>query len=218
MYTVIHIILQVIIMVTILYTVLSAVICYMIGSIPVAYILVKLVKGIDVRVVGSGNVGATNASRALGGWAFWVVLALDGLKGFLPVFILLKYSADMGLSQNTALIGALAVLLGHVFPVFLHFRGGKGVATGLGIFLALAPVPVLIGVAVFVVVLAVCRMVSLGSILAAITTAVLVTLLSDWRALWVFTWVVAALVIYKHKSNIIRILIGSENKMTFRKK
>lgn len=191
--------------------------CYLIGSIPVAYILVKLIKGIDVRDIGSGNVGATNASRALGTWAFFVVLVLDCLKGYLPVSLLLAYCYSSSVSPDFALLGALAVVLGHAFPLYLNFKGGKGVATGLGVFLALAIQPVLIGIIVFIVSLAIWRMVSLGSILAAIAISVSVFFLSDWHELWYFTWIIALFVIIKHRSNINRIFSGTENKFKLKK-
>jgi glycerol-3-phosphate acyltransferase PlsY len=192
---------------------LTLVVCYIIGSIPTAYILVKLVKGVDVRTIGSGNVGATNAGRVLGRWGFVVVLLLDALKGFLPVFFMLRIAAANGWSMNLALVAAAGVILGHSYTLFLKFKGGKGVATGLGVFLALAPLAVLIALGVFIVAVLIFRMISLGSILAAIVLTASAVLLYDWKALWVFTAILAIFVIYKHKSNISRILAGTENKV-----
>jgi glycerol-3-phosphate acyltransferase PlsY len=188
---------------------LATVVCYLIGSIPVAYILVKGLSGVDIRTVGSGNVGATNAGRVLGKPGFAAVLLLDCLKGFLPVFIVLWL-----LPRDAALFCAAAVILGHAFPIYLHFSGGKGVATGLGVFLALAPIPVLAAVLTFIISVLITRMVSVGSILAAIVNAALVFILYlDWLGLCLFTASAAVFIIVKHKSNIRRILSGTENKV-----
>jgi glycerol-3-phosphate acyltransferase PlsY len=175
----------------------------------VAYILVKSISGVDIRTVGSGNVGATNAGRVLGKPGFVAVLFLDCLKGFLPVFTVLYL-----LPRDTALFCAAALILGHAFPVYLRFSGGKGVATGLGVFLALAPIPVLAAVLTFLISVGITRMVSVGSILAAIVNTVLVFILYiSWFGLCIFTTLAAVFIIYKHRSNISRILQGTENKV-----
>ncbi|MDR2870338.1 MAG: glycerol-3-phosphate 1-O-acyltransferase PlsY [Deferribacteraceae bacterium] len=193
-------------------------ICYLVGALPTAYILVKLLKGIDVRTIGSGNVGATNAGRALGRWAFFTVMILDALKGFIPLFLIsinlpIEFSLWI-LNANFLLICALAVLVGHMYPIYLRFTGGKGVATGLGVFLALAPVPILIGLAVFIIVTLISRMISAGSICAAIALGIAVTaMMSSWLGLVIFTWLIAFVVIFKHRSNVQRIMNGTENKI-----
>jgi glycerol-3-phosphate acyltransferase PlsY len=184
-------------------------ICYIIGSIPTAYILVKKVKGIDIRTVGSGNVGASNASRVLGKWGFITVLLADALKGLIPVLIL-KYMYG---EHDFVLIGAISVVLGHTFTIFLKFKGGKGVATGLGVMIALAPVSTAIAAVVFGILIVAFKMISLSSITAAATIAVSVWFLSTWQHLKYFTIVIAVLVIFLHKSNIGRILNGTENKV-----
>jgi len=173
------------------------------------------VKGVDIRTVGSGNVGATNAGRAIGSkWAFVLVMLLDALKGFLPVFLLLLIFGE----DTIVLFAACAVILGHTFPIFLGFKGGKGVATGFGVFLALAPMAVFIAFGVFVVVVLFSKMISLGSITAALVLSAGVVMTKCWPAMWVLTWLIAVFVIYKHRSNIRRILDGNENKITlFRK-
>jgi glycerol-3-phosphate acyltransferase PlsY len=193
--------------------VLALIVCYLVGSIPTAYILVKWVTGTDVRTVGSGNVGATNAGRLLGRWGFITVLVLDALKGFIPVFIMQRFAIETELSANLALFAATGVIIGHAYTIFLDFKGGKGVATGLGVFLALAPLAVLLAVIVFVVVVLIFRMISLGSMLAAIALSAGVVFLHDRKELWVFTAVVALFVIIKHRSNISRIFSGTENKI-----
>jgi glycerol-3-phosphate acyltransferase PlsY len=187
---------------------------YLIGSIPVAYILVKAISGTDVRTVGSGNVGATNAGRVLGKPGFIAVLTLDALKGFLPVFLALKLCQSFQVPRDIALFCAAAVILGHAFPLYLRFSGGKGVATGLGVFTALAPLPVLAAVLTFLILVGITRMVSVGSIFAAlVNTAAVFFFYPDWLGLSIFTALVAIFVIYKHKSNIKRILAGTENKV-----
>lgn len=184
-------------------------VCYLIGSIPTAYIAVKRIKGVDIRTVGSGNVGASNASRVLGKWGFVGVLLADALKGFLPVMVLKAVYGE----SYFVLAGAVAVILGHTFTCFLNFKGGKGVATGLGVFLALAPYSTLIAALVFGAVIYFSRMISLSSISAAFTIAVSVWFLSEWEMLRYFTVIIAALVIFLHKSNIGRIMNGTERKI-----
>ena len=165
---------------------------YFIGAIPFAYIIVKLVKNIDIRTVGSGNAGATNAARVLGKWGFISVFILDAFKGFLPVFISLHYYGETVITLVTAAV----VVLGHTYTVFLGFKGGKGVATGAGVFLALAPVEIGIGLVVFLVVFLATKMVSAGSILASITLFIAVCLMSNWFALKVLTAVMLFFVIF----------------------
>lgn len=186
------------------------ILCYFIGAIPFSYIIVKLVKGIDLRTVGSGNVGATNAGRVLGKWGFISAFLLDMLKSFLPLFILKNF---YNYSMNFLLICALTLIIGHTYTIFLNFKGGKGVATGLGVFLALSPKSIIIALIVFLVMVSIFRMVSLGSISAAI--ALLITVLfSDANVNFkVFTFIVATFVIYKHKDNIKRILNKTEKKI-----
>lgn len=185
------------------------VICYLIGSIPTAYLLVKKLKGVDIRTVGSGNVGASNASRVLGRWGFVAVLTADALKGLVPVLVLRYIYGE----HVYVLLGAVALVLGHSFTVFLNFKGGKGVATGLGIFIALAPYSTLIAAAAFGVMIYLFRMISLSSITAAFIIAVSVWFLSDWAELKYFTVVIAALVIFLHRSNIVRIMNKTERKI-----
>lgn len=197
-----------------LYQILLIIATYFIGSIPFAYIIVKLVKKIDIRTVGSGNAGATNAARVLGKWGFISVFLLDALKGFLPVFISLHY---YGQTMITLIVAAV-VVLGHTYTVFLGFKGGKGVATGAGVFLALAPAEIGIGLVVFIIVFLATKMVSAGSILASITLLIAVYLMSNWFALKVLTAVIVFFVIFKHRSNIVRIIKGEENKFTRKKK
>lgn len=186
---------------------------YFIGAIPFAYIIVKLVKKIDIRTVGSGNAGATNAARVLGKWGFISVFVLDALKGFIPVFISLYFYGQTIITLVTAAV----VVLGHTYTVFLGFKGGKGVATGAGVFLALAPVEIGIGLIVFIIVFLATKMVSAGSILGSLTLLIVVCAMSDWFALKVLTAVIVFFVIFKHRSNIVRIIKGEENRFVRKK-
>lgn len=193
----------------ILYAVLIIFACYVIGSVPTAYVVVKKLKGIDIRTVGSGNVGASNAARVLGKWGFIGVLTIDALKGFVPVLVLKLLFGN----HDFVLLGAVAVVVGHSFTLFLNFKGGKGVATGLGIFLALAPLQVFLAAIVFGVLLGIFRMVSLGSVTAAAFLAGVVWFSSEWTHLRYFTVVIAVLIIYLHRENIKRIIKGEERKI-----
>lgn len=186
---------------------------YFLGAIPFAYIIVRLVKKIDIRTVGSGNAGATNAARVLGKWGFISVFILDCLKGFLPVFVSLHYYGESAVT----LIAAATVVLGHTYTVFLGFNGGKGVAAGAGVFMALAPIEAAAAVLVFIAVFLITRMVSAGSILGALALLVSVIVMSDWQALKILTAVIVFFVIFKHRSNIVRILKGEENKFLGKK-
>ena len=203
--------------------------CYLIGSIPFGYLVARWVKGIDIREHGSRNIGATNVGRVLGLKWFFVVFLLDFLKAAIPVSLLLKgflwYLSPPGWHHTTsAAFGGLCILLGNMFPVFLQFRGGKGAATGTGVMLPLAPIPLLAAMATFLVVFLATRYVSLGSILAAM--ALITTQLAlNWSEAFVgemapVTWLCligAALVIWRHRSNIVRLLQGTENRIEKKK-
>jgi glycerol-3-phosphate acyltransferase PlsY len=184
-------------------------VCYLIGSVPTAYILVKRVKGIDIRTVGSGNVGASNASRVLGKWGFVTVLLADAVKGLAPVLVLKAMYGE----SDLVLLGAISVVLGHTFTIFLGFKGGKGVATGLGVFIALAPISTGIAAVVFGIMIYFFRMISLSSMCAAVTIAASAWFISEWEHLKYFTIVIALLIIVLHRSNIGRILNGTERKV-----
>ena len=192
---------------------LAAIAAFLIGSIPFSYILARLVGGVDIRRVGSGNVGATNVARALGIGTGLAALGLDAAKGIAAVLLVraLPGIADPG-SPGPALAG-LAAILGHNFTPFLRFRGGKGVATGAGVFGVLAPWALLAAVAVFLVVVLLGRMVSLGSVLAAAALPLLVHLLGGERGTVLAAGAVALLVIVRHRANLLRIARGTENRL-----
>lgn len=203
--------------------------CYLVGGIPFGY-FAGLTRGIDIRTVGSGNTGATNVGRLMGGrWAF-VVFLCDALKGFVPTlmvgFQLADHASEFAISGavvQIAWLGAgLSCILGHSLPVYLRFRGGKGVATSLGVILGIYPYMSLAGVMallVWGVVLLLTRVVSLASMVAAIALPVAVTVCMFWHGyaevaanlpMIAFAILVAALVLYRHRANITRLRAGQE--------
>ena len=189
---------------------------YLWGAIPASYVAGRLARGIDLREHGSGNLGATNTFRVLGAKVAAPVMVFDILKGFLPVFLFGQWDDPGGLGWKLA-YGAAAIV-GHVFSVYVGFKGGKGVATSAGVFLALAPVPLGAGLAVWLVVLRVMRMVSAASILAALTVGVLLLLVPGvYIEVRLLGWAVVSFVIFAHRSNIGRILKGTEPRFGSRK-
>ncbi len=197
-------------------------IAYLIGSFPTAIIAGKLLKNIDIRDYGSGNAGATNVLRTLGWKAGIVVLLIDMIKGFIPVFWL----AGM-IHQNPQtliyfqILAAISAIAGHIWTVFAGFKGGKGVGTSAGVFLGLAPVPLLIALAVFIFVVAFTRYVSLGSITAALAFLVVISIqkfatsVNIPLVLYYLSIIVVVLLWYAHRENIKRLLQHNENKITF---
>jgi glycerol-3-phosphate acyltransferase PlsY len=194
---------------------------YVLGSIPFGYLLVRLFRGEDVRQSGSGNIGATNVSRKsplLGA----VTLVLDALKGSAAVALAYYLSGGSWTFRPYAAmaIAALFAVLGHIFPVWLNFRGGKGVATGLGSFLIFAPRAVLVAVCIFILIVAIFRYVSLGSIVAVMAFPLLLVPGVMHSGAWVALGLVSAtslLVILRHRENIRRLLAGTENRVGARR-
>lgn len=193
-----------------IYSLFIMIVSYLFGAIPFSYLLVRLIKGVDIRSVGSGNVGATNAGRVLGKWGFTAAFLLDMAKAFVPLYILINY---IDVHSTVILVSAVCIIIGHIYTIFLNFKGGKGVATGVGIFLALSPFNLFLALVVFLVIIGIFRMVSLGSIIAAISLDLLVWLRSDWLGLQIFTTLVVLFIVFKHRSNIERIIQGKENKI-----
>ncbi len=190
---------------------LWTVLAYLIGGIPWGLLLVKAFRGIDIRTVGSGNIGATNAFRAGGRPIGFLTLILDVLKGFVPAWLgLLWFGASWGL------VAGIAAILGHTFPVYLGFRGGKGVATGAGVLLALSPWAFLGAAAVWFLVAWLVGYVSLASMLAALTAAAIVWIVPEPPLLRGVLAVVALLIVVRHHSNIRRLLQGKEPKVGWR--
>jgi glycerol-3-phosphate acyltransferase PlsY len=184
-------------------------VAYLLGSIPTGYVWARS-RGIDIRTVGSGNIGATNVMRALGKPIGITVLLLDALKGFVPVMVAPAYFPELN-RQVLQIVCTVAVVAGHNWTCWLRFKGGKGVATSAGALLAVVPVPLLAALAVWGVVFAVGRYVSLASIAAAVAVPV-TTWWTDREFFW-FTAVIGALAIYKHQANIQRLIAGTENRV-----
>ena len=197
---------------------LLIILAYLIGSIPTAILISKRFFGIDIREYGSGNMGATNAFRVLGPKYGTIIMVLDILKGMAAVglFWLLPYYINNELERTNFMMGlGLAAVLGHIFPVFAQFKGGKGVATLLGMLIAVQPLVAVCCVGVFVLVLYLTRYVSLSSILGAIMLPVCVLWIwnEDELSYRIFALLVAALVIITHQKNIGRLLKGNENRV-----
>jgi len=208
---------------------------YLIGSIPTSIIISKAAKGIDIREHGSGNAGGTNVMRVLG-WKHGVlVILLDALKGVLAVIVVARlHYGSMPFENATPfddftlvqIIAGISAVIGHIWTVFAGFKGGKGIATALGMLLMIVTVDMLIAIGVFILVVTFSRYVSLGSLAGAV--AVPLTLIvrenvfnvdiPNYNTLLPFLIFVALLVIFTHRKNVIRLLNGSESKISFSKK
>ena len=198
------------------------VVAYLIGSIPTSVWLGKGIYGIDVREHGSGNAGTTNTIRVLGTRPGLIVFAIDMLKGFLAVCLAHFASYECGTEPfvNLQLLLGVFAVLGHIFPLYAHFKGGKGVATLLGIAVALSPLAALACFVVFVIVLLISKYVSLGSMLGGLTFPIMIIFVFKIHivSLMVFAVAEAVLLIITHKKNIIRLIHHEENKFSFKKK
>ncbi|MBL7892970.1 MAG: glycerol-3-phosphate 1-O-acyltransferase PlsY [Bacteroidia bacterium] len=196
--------------------IISLIIAYLIGSIPSAVWIGKIFYGIDVREYGSGNAGATNTFRVLGKKAGIPVLFIDILKGFAAVQLPYLTELVPGSVQfvNLQLVLGVAALFGHIFPLFAAFKGGKGIATLLGIILAVHPYAALVSIGVFLVVFLISKYVSLGSITAALTFPIIVIVVFKTRipSLVIFSMVIAVLVLITHQKNIERLIKREESK------
>lgn len=190
---------------------------YLLGSVPIGWIVGRVFYHKDIRKGGSGNIGATNALRMFGTTTGVLVLLMDMGKGLLAVLL-----AKTWLLPGSPFISlcALAVIFGHVFPLYLGFKGGKGVATAGGAFLALAPLSVLVAICVFIIIVAISRYVSLGSVLGALAFLghalwqISLRGTSDYALLALIT-IVVLMIIFKHRANLQRLLNGTENKIAF---
>ena len=194
-------------------TLISTGIGYLLGSIPFGYLLVRRFRGADVRTTGSGNIGATNVARtspALGA----ATLALDALKGAAAVVLV---STVFPSESNLTFAAGLAAVAGHIFPPWLDFRGGKGVATGLGSFLLLTPKAILLALAIFVAMVAAFRLVALASIVATASLPALALWLGESGKPVLLLATASLLIIVKHHQNIARMLRGTEPKFRLRR-
>jgi len=192
---------------------------YLVGSIPFGLLMARLFGGSDVRKAGSGNIGATNVARVAGLVPGLLTLLLDAGKGWFAVWLAMRFLHGQAL--DVVLAGLLA-MLGHCFPVWLGFRGGKGVATAAGVFLALCPTAMLAAAILFLLVAGFWRYVSLASIAAAAAIPLLVYLLwapqfAPPQSVTITSLAIAALVIYQHRGNIARLSRGEEPKFSLRK-
>lgn len=194
---------------------------YLLGSIPTGFIAGKL-RGIDIRNFGSGNIGATNVIRTIGVRVGISVLLIDFLKAFVYIQIYKSFFMPNGLYWMLVLV-CFFMILGNIFPIFLGFRGGKGIATSAGIFASIVPQPFLLSLLFFVLITSISRYVSLGSLVASVVllSSSLYSYLFQKQgsfAIVVFIGMVTVVVFLKHKANIKRILAGTENKISFKKK
>jgi len=185
------------------------IIIYLIAAIPTGVILSRLMGSEDVRLKGSGNIGATNVYRVAGKLAGILTLAGDIMKGFLPLLACKTWLAPTPTQLGVA--SAIAII-GHCYPVYLKFRGGKGVATAVGIFLVLSPQAVLMVLAVFVLTVVTTRYISLGSVLAAMSAPLLILMLNHPQPIFLATLFIAMLVVWRHRTNIHRLMHGSEDR------
>jgi glycerol-3-phosphate acyltransferase PlsY len=185
------------------------IVIYLIAAVPTGIVLARVMGYEDVRDKGSGNIGATNVYRVAGKLAGVLTLAGDILKGFLPLLAcktwLAPTSAQLGIACAMAIVG-------HCYPVYLKFRGGKGIATALGIFLVMSPIAVLGAAIVFGITVAATRFISLGSVLAAMSAPLLVLMLNQPQPIFLATLFIAALIVWRHRSNIKRLMDGSEDR------
>jgi acyl phosphate:glycerol-3-phosphate acyltransferase len=208
---------------------------YLIGSIPTSIIISKAAKGIDIREHGSGNAGGTNVMRVLG-WKHGVlVILLDALKGVLAVIVVARlHYGSMPFENATPfddftlvqIIAGISAVVGHIWTVFAGFKGGKGIATALGMLLMIVTVDMLIAIGVFILVVTFSRYVSLGSLAGAVAVPLALIVrenifnvdIPNYNTLLPFLIFVALLVIFTHRKNVIRLLNGNENKINFSKK
>ena len=192
------------------------IVAYLLGGIPFGYLLVKLRTGEDVRAMGSGNIGATNVLRTSGRMAGIVTLLLDMLKGWVAVWLMARFAGQDPLWMSLA---AIAVVFGHGFSIFLKFEGGKAVASYVGAFLFLAPIPLFATTIIFVVAVWRTRFISFGSVLGAALFPLAVWMIdhAPWPTI-LATIVCGAFIIWRHRSNMDRLIVGTENVFAFSKK
>ena len=199
--------------------ILTVLIAYLLGSIPTGFLVAKA-RGVDIRTVGSGNIGATNVFRILGKAAGVFVLVVDAAKGWLAVFVVAKLVSGWFYPEPGSpalewfrLCAGIAAILGHNYTCWLHFKGGKGIATSAGVLVALVPKPLLVVLAIWIIIFALSRYVSLASIVAALSLPFAAWAFGETRTIIFVTAALAALAIYKHKTNIQRLINGTENRI-----
>ena len=198
-------------------TLLFVALAYLIGSLSFAVIVSRAMRLPDPRQYGSGNPGATNVLRTGRKAAAVLTLLGDALKGWVAVVLAGALAPRFGLSEDVVLLCALAVFIGHLFPVFFRFQGGKGVATALGVLLGLSPWLGLACLATWLVMAAVFRISSLSALTAAVLSPVYATLLMGWGNTALVVLVIALLLVYRHKSNLVKLMSGQEARIGTRK-
>ncbi len=201
--------------------ILTALVAYLLGSIPTGFLVAKA-RGVDIRTVGSGNIGATNAFRVLGKGLGIFVLLMDALKGWVAVVIGSRVVDQLfpgAPLENLCITAGIAAILGHNFTCWLHFKGGKGIATSAGVLIALVPLALVIILTIFIILFLATRYVSVGSIAASFSLpfATWFTTKHD-IGLTIVTGAMGALAIFKHRKNIQRLMNGTENRIQFKKK
>ena len=207
---------------TILSYIVVALVAYLLGSIPTGFLVAKA-RGIDIRSVGSGNIGAANTFRAIGKTAGIFVLVMDALKGAAAVWVcdlILKFFGitDSAVTIHYRVLAGVFAVLGHNYTCWLHFKGGKGIATTAGVYLALAPLSVASGLTAFIIGVVITRITSVGSMLAAVVLMITVLLTQHDLTLRLVTIALCVLALLKHRTNIQRIIAGTENRIEFKKK
>ncbi len=216
---------------------LSAIIIlsYLVGSIPTSIIVSKLAKGIDIREHGSGNAGGTNVMRVLGWKHGILVILLDALKGVLAVVVIARLHYGSIPFENATpfddftlvqIIAGISAVIGHIWTVFAGFKGGKGIATALGMLLMIITVDMLVAIGVFIIVVSISKYISLGSILGAVAVPLTLIIrenifnvnIPSYNTLLPFVIALVMLVIFTHRKNVVRLINGSENKVNFKRK
>jgi glycerol-3-phosphate acyltransferase PlsY len=197
----------------------TALVAYLLGSIPTGF-LVARARGVDIRTVGSGNIGATNAFRVLGKGLGIFVLLMDALKGFVAVKLALLIATLLPGTPivNLKITAGICAILGHNYTCWLHFKGGKGIATSAGVLIALVPLALAIILSIFIILFVTTRYVSVGSLAASFALPFATWFTTKDVGLTVVTGAMGALAILKHRKNIQRLLNGTENRIQFKKK
>jgi acyl phosphate:glycerol-3-phosphate acyltransferase len=187
---------------------------YLMGSIPTAFWYAKVFHGIDIRQHGSGNVGATNSLRVLGKKAGAIVLIFDLLKGLIPILL----AKNLGYNEEMTFVVGIASIIGHVWPVFAGFKGGKGIATSLGVILAVSPIGAAISLVVFLITVYFSRYVSLGSLLAGLSFVLYYLIFNSTQSVMLLIASgLFALLVFTHRENIKRLSKGTESKISYKK-
>jgi glycerol-3-phosphate acyltransferase PlsY len=214
--------------------ILIIILSYLVGSIPNSIIITKLVKGVDIRKFGSGNAGGTNVSRVLGKKYGILVILLDALKGAVAVILIARlYLGNFPFHNATPfddftlvqIIAGVAAVIGHIWTIFAGFKGGKGIATGLGVLISIVTLDMLLGLVVFAFVVGISRYVSLGSVSAAVSIPIIMFIrenifhaqVTGYYTILPFTVLLSLLVIYTHRENLKRVFAGNERKLSFKK-